>query len=222
MHLDTSFDNRFEILEKLNWLPWIGDSFQSKRVLLVGESHYDDKEGWLTDRAATRNTVNNQGLNSHIPDFKGRKIFSGIEKTLLNKNESSFEERNKIWRNVAFFNLVQRLLPSIKERPNDKDFDIGWQNFLEVVDIIRPDICVKYGYHGIGRLGYLLHNNQTGWIRDDIKEFDKRPYCLNLTKTNYKLRIIFTHHPSGSRGFNFAKWAEHIRENYPNISMLVS
>jgi hypothetical protein len=220
MHLDTSYDNQLSTLADLNWLPWIGDNFRNKKVLLVGESHYDDKEGWLIHKDATRNFVNNQGLNSHNPDFKNRRFFQQIEKTLLNKETSSFEERNTIWRNVTYFNLVQRLLPSSADRPSDEDYDQAWRNFLSVADIIRPDICIKYGYDGIGRLGYLLHNYNTGWTRDDVREFYTTPYCINLTKDNYKLRIIFTHHPTGSRGFEFKEWAAHIRKNWPKISTL--
>ncbi|MES1181835.1 MAG: hypothetical protein ABUL44_03480, partial [Flavobacterium sp.] len=128
MFIDTSYDNYFATLPELNWLPWVGDNYRSKKVLLVGESHYDDNDGWLIYNTATRNFVNNQGLNSHNPNFKNRHFFQQIEKTLLNKEASSYEERSAIWRNVAFLNLVQRLLPSSNDRPNDKDYDHGWRN----------------------------------------------------------------------------------------------
>ena len=222
MHLDTSYDNQFSTLADLNWLPWVGDNFRNKKVLIVGESHYDDNDGWLIYNDATRNFVNNQGLNSHNPDFRNRRFFQQIEKTLLNKETSSFEERSTIWRNVAFFNLVQRLLPSSGDRPNDEDYDKGWRNFLKVVDIIKPDICIKYGYDGVGRLGYLLNNYDTGWTRDDVQEFYTKPYCINLTKGNYKLRIIFTYHPTGSRGFYFDEWATHIQSKFSNLNTLLS
>lgn len=217
MLLDTSFDNQFATLKDLNWLPWIGQSFKNKKVLLVAESHYDDNDGWLIYKNATRNFVNNQGLNSSNPDFKNRLLFQQIERTLLNKETSTLDERYKIWTSVAFFNLVQRLLMSSGERPNDKDYDKGWRNFLDVVGILKPEVCIKYGYDGIGRLGYLLNNYDTGWTRDDIKEFYTKPYCVNLTKDNYKLRIIFTYHPTGSRGFHYDEWGAHIHDKYPTI-----
>lgn len=79
MLLDTSYDNQFTTLTDLNWLPWIGDNFQNKKALLVGESHYDDNDGWLIYKNATRNFINNQGLNSHNPDFKNRLFFIKLD-----------------------------------------------------------------------------------------------------------------------------------------------
>jgi hypothetical protein len=221
MNLDTSFDAQLLNLKSLNWLPWIGDNFHLKKVLLVGESHYDDGEGWLIHREATRNFVNNQGLNSHNPDFKNRRLFQNIEKTLLEKEDSSFEERQKIWRQVAYFNLVQRLLPTSTDRPTEEDYDKGWEKFLNVVDILKPSVCIKYGYEGIGRLGFLLNNFDNGWTRDDVQEFYTKPYCVNITKGDYHLKIIFVHHPTGAHGFDFQEWAEHIRNNFPTIATLI-
>lgn len=220
MLLDTSYDNEFTTLKELNWLPWIGKNYRDTKILLVGDSHYDDYDEWLIYKDATRKFVNNQGLNSHNPDFKNRRFFQQIEKTLLNRDASTLEERNRLWNNIAFYNLVQRLLPSVKERPNDNDFDTGWRTFLDIANIIQPEICIKYGYDGIGRLGYLLNNFDTGWTRDDVQEFYNKPYCINLTKDNHKMRIIFTYHPTGSFGFDYEEWANHISNKFPQVNTL--
>lgn len=217
MDLDTSFDLQFEHLSELNWLPWVGKNYKGKKVLLIGESHYDDEDGWLYLKDATRKFVNNQGLNSNNPDFKNRRIFQQIEKTLLNKEMSSLEEREAIWTSVSYYNLVQRLLPSRKERPTDEDYDLGWRIFLDVVEILKPEVCIKYGYDGIGRLGNLLNLYDTGWKRDNVMEFYNKPYCINLTKNDFKLKIVFTPHPTGSFAFDYITWAEHIRQNYSKI-----
>lgn len=219
MDLDNSHDTQFVALPDLNWLPWIGENYQNKKVILIGESHYDDLDGWLIYKDATRHFVQNQGLNSQNPDFRNRRLFQGIEKVLLNKDKSSFEERNKLWKNVGFYNLVQRLLPSRKDRPTDDDYDPAWSNFLNLLDIIKPKICIKFGYEGIGRLGYLLNNSDTEWARDNIKEFYDKPFCINLTKNDYKVRIIYTHHPL-SRGFDYKKWAIHVRNHFPDVDSL--
>lgn len=220
MLLDTSYDNQLATLTELNWLPWIGKNYRDKKILLVGESHYDDHDGWLIHKDATRNFVNNQGLNSHNPDFKNRRFFQQIEKTLLNREISTLNERDKLWNNVAFYNLVQRLLPSSSDRPNDDDYDKGWRNFLDITNIIKPDICIKYGYEGNGRLGYLLNNFDTSWTRNDVQEFYTKPFCINLTKENHEMRIIFTHHPTGSYGFDYEEWANHILNKFPKVEKL--
>lgn len=222
MNLEKVYDKEFSSLAHLNWLPWVGTNYHENKVLLIGESHYDDHDDWLIFKDATRNFVNNQGLNSQNPDFKNRKFFQQIEKTLLNESSSTFEQRERLWNNVAFYNLVQRLLPSIKDRPTDDDYDKGWLNFLDILTILKPSICIKYGYEGIGRLGYLLNNFEIDWKRDNIQEFFTKPYCINLTKDDYQVKIIFIHHPTGSFGFDFEKWFRHIKSNYPNVDALFS
>jgi hypothetical protein len=214
MLIDNRYDSAFSALPDLNWLPWIGKNYSREKILIVAESHYDDQDMWLLSKDATRNLVNNQGLD---PNFKPLNLFAQMEKTLLNKNIVNLEERTKVWTSVAFYNLVQRLLPSPKERPEDEDYDRGWRNFLEVAEILKPSVCIKYGYDGIGRLGHLLNNFNTGWSRDNAGEFYQRPFCINLSKDGYKLRIIFTYHPSYRGGFDYAEWAVHIRHHYPQI-----
>jgi hypothetical protein len=220
LHLDTSFDNDLNTLPNLNWLPWIGENYINTRVILIGESHYDDDEGWLQEKNATRNFVNNQGLNSRNPDFKNRNFFHQIEKTLLNEDKSTVDQREKLWKNVAFFNLVQNLMPSADDRPTEKDYDIGWNNFMEIINILKPKICIKFGYEGNGRLGSLLHIGETGWTRDNLQEFFTKPFCFNLTKSDNKMRIIFTHHPTGSFGYDYKIWSEHIKNNFTEVDSL--
>jgi hypothetical protein len=221
MPLETSYDNEFSTLQKLKWLPWVGKNYNRTNVLLIAESHYDDADdgGWLTRKDATRQMVNNQGLNSDKPDFRGRKLFAGIEKAMLNKGNSTLEERNSLWNNVAFYNLVQELLSSLKQRPTERNYDDGWVNFLELAKVIKPRICIKYGVEGMGRLGYLLNTSDTGWTRDDKSEFNKKPYAINLTNGDHKMRIIVTHHPA-AKGFSYSKWASHIKQHFPEVDSL--
>ena len=220
MNIDNSHDIEFKSLENLNWLPWVGSNYNQMKILLFAESHYDDKEYWLINKDATRHFVNNQGFNSQNPNFKNRKLFQQIERTLLNTDTSSFAQREKLWKNVAFYNLVQRLLPDISERPTLDDYDKGWLNFFDIVNILKPRVCIKFGYEGIGRLGYYLNNFDNGWKRDNIQDFYQRPFCVNLTKEEYKLRIIFTWHPTGSRGFNYMQWSDHIKNKFPEVNSL--
>jgi hypothetical protein len=217
--METSFDDKFSTVPDLNWLPWVAPHFKEKRVLILGESHYDDGDDWLIYKNATREFVKNQGLNSQNPAFKRRGFFQKIEQTLLNKKDSSYEEREKLWNNVAFYNLIQRLLPTSKDRPTQEDYDTAWKVFLHVADILKPRVCIKYGVEQNGRLGYLLNNSDTGWDRDNVKEFFDKPFCFNLTKGNHKMRIILVYHPS-AYCFDYTEWDKHIRNQFPDVDSL--
>lgn len=214
MNVNCKFDEEILKISNLKWLPWIGPNYENKRIVLMGESHYDDGDDWLDEMDATRWFVQNQ--HPSIANVSVSRIFKTIEKTLLNQNESTLKERETIWNGVIYMNLVQRLLSSIEERPNDEDYENGWKVFLRLVEIVQPEIVIKFGYEGIGRLGYLMAHDNMGWS-SNVDEFYEKPYMINLSKGETKVRIIFTHHPTGSRGFKYEVWNEHIKNYFPKI-----
>ncbi len=218
----TSYDADFNSIKRLNWLPWVGDNFDKTKILILGDSHYDDNDGWLIYNNATREFVKNQGLNSHKPEFQKRQFFNQIEKMALDQPQTSYEDRMNFWNSVIFLNLVQRLLPSRQERPTDIDFDESWESFLEVATLLKPKYCIKLGIDGIGRLGNYLNEVQTDWKRDDVQEFYKKPYAINLTNHDHKMKIIFINHPTGSRSFKIEEWTKFIKKEIPDLKKLIA
>ncbi|NOT74422.1 MAG: hypothetical protein HOP08_05795 [Cyclobacteriaceae bacterium] len=219
---DKDFDEKLLQISTLNWKPWIGLNYSQARVLILGDSHYEDGDEWLDDPNATRNMITNQGLNSSILAFSKSPLLRNIEKTILHQPSTTYEERAKFWKRVSYVNLVQRLLPSRepKNRPTDDDFDIGWKTILSVSEIIRPTVCIKLAIDGIGRLGYYLNNNDTDW-KWNKDDFSKRPCSINLQNFEYNLKIIFINHPTGSYGFDYEHWAQVIENEVPHLRSAV-
>lgn len=213
----TDFDEQLENVPNLKWLPWVGLNFRKTGLLLLGESFYEDGDGWLDDKLAIRNFVYNQGLSSFKPECSNRKFFQVIEKTVLKQPNTNFKERENFWTSSAYFNLVQRILPRRKYRPLNTDYDLGWTTALNVSEILQPKICIKLGKEGIGRLGYKMANENPGWTFHK-DEFNKKPYyVINLSKGNYQLKIIFINHPTGSFGFDYELWADIINNVVPDL-----
>lgn len=218
----TKFDDTLKKVENLKWLPWIGADYQKTNLLIVGESFYDDGEGWPeSDPEAPRSLVKNQGLNSKNPDFSNRKLFDAVEKIILNQDKSSFEERDKIWTSVAYMNQVQRVLENRDSRPNEDDYDISWPVILNVAEIIQPKVILKIGVESIGRLGSLIANGNKEW-KITIDGFNTKPErIIGLKKNNLEIKIIAIHHPTGSYGFDVVYWTKIINDNYPEIKELL-
>ncbi|MBF9236618.1 hypothetical protein I2I05_04340 [Hymenobacter sp. BT683] len=210
----TSFDDSLSTVSGLNWLPWIGEKFPQTGVLLVGESFYEDGDGWLSQKDATRKLVENHGLNSFQAKFAKSRFFRNTESTLLAQPTSSFAERERVWTSVSYLNLVQQPMASRKIRPTVEDFDLGWQVLLDVAKIIQPQVCIRLGIAGIGRLGHLLATKTTGW-QYDSGDFKKRPLVINLRHGDYRLKIVCVNHPSGSFGYKYQAWAKVIIEAIP-------
>lgn len=214
----TDFDERFKSIKGLKWLPWVGQFYNKTKIVILGESQYEDGDEWQEDNIdATRILIGKR--------FSGDrgKIYSNVEKILLSIDNPSQEQGNFIWKSVAYWNLVPRLMSSRSERPIHKDFDNGWRLFFDFIDIFqpKPTTCIVLGKSSCGRLGYYLNNNDTSWNRN-IKEFYATEKIINLSKNGHKLKLIFINHPSGSRGFNYKDWAQLISENEPNLRQLLT
>lgn len=222
-NLMTEFDDNLRKVEKLKWLPWIGADYQKTNLLIVGESFYDDGEGWPeSDPEAPRSLVKNQGLNSKNPDFSNRKLFDAVEKIILNQDKSSFEERDKIWTSVAYMNIVQRVLEDSESRPNNDDFDLGWPVILDIAEIIKPKVILKLGVEGFGRLGHLLVDGFNGWKTINGDGFWTKPeHIITIRKNDYDMKIIAIHHPSSRSHYGNEYWSSIIYDNHPEIKELL-
>ena len=207
----THFDDQLVLIPGLTWLPWVGEQYASTGVLLIGESFYSDGTGWLTRNDAVRHLVNNQGLHSELLQFSKSRLFRNVERTLLAKSTSSFAEREKIWTSVGYLNLVQRVMASIKERPTAQDFDNGWRVLLEVASVLRPQVCIRLGIAGIGRLEHLLAAGKVDW-QYTASEFRKRPLVLHLQRGGCQVKLICINHPSGSFGYQHKKWSQVLQQ----------
>ena len=217
--MNSTYDAQFKQIKNINWQPWIGANYDTSKILLVADSHYDDGCGWLDGNPlATKQFINNQGLQSDKPQFSKAKILREIEKAVMNVPNTSYEQRLSFWNGVSYFNLSPTLMPSPRVRPSDDDFDKGWLNFMEIVDIIKPKYIIKFAYAGIGPLGAYLAHPQETWQGKNVKDFYKKPFVVNLSHKNAdQYKIVFTHHPTGARGYNYKKWAEQIHAEFPDL-----
>src|SRR5690606_37188786 len=118
------------------------------------------------------------------------------------------DERKNLWNSVSYWNLVQRLLDSRNktDRPKDVDFDLGWNLFFEIYEILEPKYCLVLGKAPYGRLGNYLNNCQNEWqaLSSELYPNEK---IFKLKNKDKSLTLIFINHPSGSPGFDFQKWA---------------
>ncbi len=219
----TTYDKEIDSIGTINYLPWIGSNFENTRIQIIGDSHYDDGDGWLPgNRYATRQLIHNNGLNSDKPNYSKAPFLRVVEKVICNKQLTTPAERATFWNNVSFSNLSQRLMPTRHDRPNDDDFDIGWTSFLQYALIVKPTICIKLAYDGLGRLGYYMNNHIEEW-HTNSQEFWKKPYVINLRHipTDYQTKIVVIKHPTGTRGFKSSEWSDLILKEFPNIKGLL-
>lgn len=219
--MNLKFDTEIKKIDGLNWLPWIGKDFNQTKTIILGESHYEDGDEWQKDNYETTRII----IQKRIDDVHGKwTLHNNFEKTILGKDNIGLEERNNIWNSVTYWNLVQRLMDSTNgksDRPNDNDFDKGWEVFFKLIQVIKPKFCIVLGKASCGRLGYYLNNIETDWVRN-VAEFYNDEKIITLSNKGNNLKLIFINHPSGSYGFDYKYWANLIYKEHPEFRQLLN
>ncbi len=194
----------------LIWLPFVGSKYgdlpKEKRILVIGESHYDYNQKESRERLLNENFTRHVVQEHAIEGKNHSRIFVNFQKALLGNqsvNNSTF------WNHLMFYNFVQRPMKTKKDRPTKRDYEYGWKVFFEVIEKFRPVLCIfigtgasKFLSKGMTSSGYnfMLHK---GAIKIN-NTFPRRAFVEGRVKS----KIIFIKH-SGSF-FSWTKWHEYL------------
>ncbi len=186
----------------IRFLPWTPNAaeprFEGVRVLLVGESHYEEASLHDADASSdcTRNVVLEWGV--HPP---ARKTFFANTYAMLTGRPWSLGASGleRFWNSVFFCYYVQTLLPGgQRHRPTRQMWEAAQPVFRDVIERIRPEAVVV--------LGEDLWQN----LPDQDESLDQLADGLGLI-CGYTLQdgsmvpAAHTHHPS-SPGFRPMTW----------------
>jgi hypothetical protein len=139
--IDPAYDAKFNSVSSLRWVPWVGVTIKSragKRIMIVGESHYE--------RARAMNPLTH-GVGSwrNQKEYTREMIWEGVFSGDLKSRTYDMDSNRYGWRREL---LSQRILGSVAyykphsadaelrchapERPTRDDFVQGWTVFSEV------------------------------------------------------------------------------------------
>lgn len=222
MTSSTIYDSLFDKVDDLVHYPWIGDKYSKAplKLLILGDSHYTvDKNGHfcqeefdkcITDLRYTREILNDAvGTTDIWSMFKGLYDLFGI---------TPYEAEEKFWRKIAFYNFVQTPMKQSNAKPSDDDFRKAWYCFMDVIDIIKPDICLFIGIRGWRSNGYINLENRgkVALVYDTIKISRSTPWKASIETINgVKTKAIAIHHTS--QGFSPIEWRNYLNHINPDI-----
>lgn len=184
-----------------NFEPWKppGDDprFNGVRLLILGESHYDEGDAYSPDeqREFTKDIVRRWGAEA-----KGyQRFFANVFRT-FNDGEShhTSDAFRDFWGKVFFYNYVQELVPGgARVRPSSQTWANSADAFHSVLDDVKPDAVVV-----VGRTTWnMMSERNAKRIADDpdglgavwLYEYD-----------GGQCYVAHTHHPSKT-GFSAAE-----------------
>lgn len=217
-HLSDDLNSR--VLEQFVFHPWIGvqygtDGIERRRLLIVGESHYESKPGDVA--VGTECTLTLEVIGRAIRGDAGFSFYSKIANAVSGEELNTPEQRSGFWKRVTFYNYVKRLLNTSGERPSKEDLSSGAPSFFDLLRLVEPDAVLVTG--------------QTVW--DAISDFfppGARSTRANLDQPSCTYRWegitaspilgTFTVHPSARYGVRFtdATWQSRVARFVKEIS----
>lgn len=198
---DIRYDELFERVDLLERYPWVGEKYKDSkfRVLILGDSHYTiDREKKFCEeefkRCKTNKDYTREIIRCVINDVCEGEPTWTMYKNLVNTFTSYTPEEVKyLWSKVAFYNFIQEPMKQINQVPTNEDCKIGWKCFYDVVNILKPHLCLFIGIRSNREIDTIrmLGGNYT--LFNDSKKCNRSVPLYGEIKTKEyttKFRII--------------------------------
>lgn len=218
--LDKSFDPAFETMG-LCWLPWVGSAYRNTeaKTIVLGESVYvwgraenhEKTRAKIDQRDSLRWLHLSKGVaESFKKGSRKRAYLSNFERAVFLKRRPSALERQRLWSQVAYFNLVQRVMTNRRHRPQAEDFEAGWPQFFRVAGALEAQRCVVYGTEG-KKIAALRAMPDVQILQEQRLPAisDVRPLHLRLAHDGREMEFLFIRHPSAF--FAWKEWGPVLR-----------
>lgn len=187
----------------LPWKPPGDPRFQGIRLLIVGESHYDEgdpppPEKWS---AFTTEIVTRWGSNA-----EGYTRFFGNIYATFNENGAhwSSDEFKRFWSKIFFYNYVQSFVAGkARARPTSKQFADSADAFHTMLDDLKPEAIVV-----MGQTTWDIMSDRGAKLVD--RDEDGLGSIYRYEYSGGSCLAGHTHHPS-SVGYSAKYWRERVK-----------
>lgn len=181
------------------WRPIATDPrFQGLRLLVVGESHYDEGASYTFNeqRAFTTEIVKRWGAEAE----GYQRFFASIYRTFNEADAApSSEAFRAFWNSIFFYNYVQSFVPGgARERPTSRQFKDSAEAFHGVLDEVRPEAVVVMSKETWRRMS----ERDATLLESDEEALGT---MWQYVYASGSALVAHTHHPS-SYGYSPAAW----------------
>lgn len=218
--MEVSFLPWVEVEEYLNGIFYDKDgnlqygdtNCKGKRVLVLGESHYcaneTDANLYLTQRVI-EDLISPQTLAEWKEKWEYYKnTYTKFERALVGKKVSVGDEKQSLWKHVAFYNYVQRALTGPRKRPTASDFNDSKAAFFAVLDVLEPDFVIAWGKRLYANLPNEGQQGKDIEIEVDGKHYSYETWIYTIT-SGKQIPVLGIRHPASAFSWKF--WIHVIR-----------
>lgn len=214
--LNKQFDNDFDKIENLKWYPWVGENYLNNgfKVLIIGESQYavdengnyckETSDAFKKDKAISREYF----FDAVNQSVETKNFYRSLFKTYT--EEITVEWLKTFAGNIAFYHFFQSVDRQVSGNNRNKaERLLSWRIWNDVVNILRPDLCVVHGISIHKYFDTFCKSIKKEYKWEDIESgfyVGQQPIQAEFVpNTDKAIDLIFLRHPS-SRGYSYKNW----------------
>lgn len=215
VYLDTYYDDRFEAAG-LRWLPWVGRTYRASpsRTIVLGESIYDYSKGDVAvrERILGKHSLRQRQLAHGIHEKHKSRYLRNFARAFFGKAKVGRADRQLLWQQVVYHNLVPRMMEARGKRPSEQDYLNGWRKFFVLATMVEARRCVVYGLETvkINALKLALPDGAQAKFERLPAVGKNRPLKLTMQLNGQLFELLFIRHPSAF--FRWGEWAVVLRD----------
>lgn len=162
----------------------------------------------MSQQDFTRNVIQTKCIDDKK---KPQPTFDNLARCLFGDEIMEREKRIEVWKQLAFYNFVQRPMKTNKKRPKSKDMEIGWKVFAELIKILKPTECIFIGFAATDS-----SNNPYKCKRSEEKvgRYAARLFSAKIDEQNTCQCIAIKH---TSQYFSWRLWSKFLQDRYPKM-----
>lgn len=185
---------------KISYKPWVGKNystgFRGKKVLVLGESHYD--EPGTINEGLTQWVIHDIAYNPGGQAY--RATFTCFERAMMGRHLTQ-KEREEFWESVIFYNYLQFPTEGPRSVPKPEHWSESADAFVELLEMFMPDLIIVWGV----RLFNSLPDLGGKWGVVKLEDGDTAD-CWIYPIKGKEIPALKIHHPSAPSGRNWKYW----------------
>ena len=187
----------------VHFKPWIGCDYKTggiagQKILILGESHYTKK---FIAEPPEKTTHYTRHIMQWAAVKHNRSFYSKVRNLVLRganqpvRGYGREAKRQQFWDSLAFYNYVQEYVGMApRDRPTNQMWTKAEGAFWEVINILKPDVCIVLGNTLWGKLPQAgaMEFSAVSSFTDSATGIQLKKYSIGTHET----LMVHTPHPA--------------------------
>lgn len=188
--------------------PYVGANYAKTRLLILGESHYCNKQcrdcglcGVHPECANFTTTVVNDYLNPNNEREGWMNTYLKFERSLVG-HVTNIAESHQIWENLSFYNYLQVPMSAPRQAGTKEQYRQSEDAFFSVLEALKPQLMIVWGKRLWHHLPYTYWRDSESLFIRSVSQNHEEVGCYTLP-SGQVIPAIGVYHPSVGYAWSF-------------------